>query len=108
VHLAIRNGTLSGEEAEAALQDAENELTRATAFLADAEATEEQALNNAMNAEAEAEVAEGMAYAAERQFEDQQQDLPPDILTSEDAPEEEDNESATTQKLPVVHPPESL
>jgi hypothetical protein len=29
-------------------------------------------------------------------------------LTSEDAPEEEDNESATTQKLPVVHPPESL
>src|SRR5258706_569948 len=105
VRLAIRNGTLSGEEAEVALQEAENELTRATAFLADAEATEEQALNNAMNAEAEAEVAEGMAYAAERQFEDKQQDPPPDILTSEDAPEEEENESAITQKLPVVHPP---
>ena len=106
VRLTIRNGTLSGEEAEIALQDAENELTRATAFLADAEATEEQALDNAMNAEAEAEVAEGMAYAAERQFEDQQDPLP-DLSASEDAPAEEDNESATTQKLPVIHPPES-
>ncbi|HEX6479486.1 MAG TPA: hypothetical protein VF043_11635 [Ktedonobacteraceae bacterium] len=112
VRLAIRNGVLSDEEAENALQNAENELTRATAFLADAEATEEQALNNAMNAEAEAEVAEGMAYAAEHELEDQQHNLPPDISTSEDAPEEEDaeedNESASTQKLPVVHPPESL
>ena len=108
VRLAIRNGTLSGEEAESALQEAENELTRATAFLADAEATEELAVDNAMNAEAEAEVAEGMASAAEHQFEDQQQDLPPNILTSEYAPAEEDNETAITQKLPVVHPPESL
>jgi chromosome segregation ATPase len=108
VRLAIRNGTLSGEEAEVALQDAEDELTRASAFLADAEATEEQALNNAMNAEAEAEVAEGMAYAAEQELEDREQEPLPDVSTAEDAPAEEDNESASTQKLPVVHPPESL
>jgi len=37
---------------------------RGHARLADAEAAEEQALNAAMNAEAEAEVAEGMAFAA--------------------------------------------
>lgn len=108
VRLAIRDGSLSGEEAEAALQDAENELTRTTAFLADAEATEEQALNNAMNAEAEAEVAEGMADSAERQLEDEQQESLSGTSIPEDAPDEEDNQSATTQKLPVVHPPESL
>jgi hypothetical protein len=107
VRLAIRNGTLSGEEAEVALQNAEDELTRASAFLADAEATEEQALNNAMNAEAEAEVAEGMAYAAEQELEDRQQEPSPDILLSEDAPADgDDDESGSTQKLPIVHPPE--
>jgi hypothetical protein len=64
IRVAIRNGLLSGEEAEHALQAAEREVTRAQASLADAEAAEEHALNEAMNAEAEAEVAEGMAYAA--------------------------------------------
>jgi len=57
IRVAIRNGLLSGEEAE-------REVTRAQASLAYAEAAEEHALNEAMNAEAEAEVAEGMAYAA--------------------------------------------
>jgi hypothetical protein len=64
IRVAIRNDLLTGEEAEHALQEAEREVTRAQAFLADAEAAEEQALTAAMNAEAEAEVAEGMAYAA--------------------------------------------
>lgn len=64
IRVTIRNGALSGEEAEAALRHAEDEVTQAQAFLADAEAAEEQAVNVAMNAEAEAEVAEGMAYAA--------------------------------------------
>src|SRR6266566_9903062 len=64
IRVAIRNDLLNGEEAEHALQEAEREVTHAQAYLADAEATEEQALTVAMNAEAEAEVAEGMAYAA--------------------------------------------
>jgi hypothetical protein len=64
IRVAIRNGLLSGEEAEHALQEAEREVTRAQASLADAEAAEEHALNEAVNAEAEAEVAEGMAYAS--------------------------------------------
>jgi hypothetical protein len=63
IRVAIRNGLLRGEEAEHALQEAEREVTHAQAYLADAEAAEEQALTAAMNAEAEAEVAEGMAYA---------------------------------------------
>ena len=110
VRLAIRSGSLSGAEAELALQNAENELTRASAFLADAEATEEQALNNAMNAEAEAEVAEGMAYAAsERELEDVQEAPLPDLSTTENGPaEEDDDELDATQKIRVVHPPESL
>ncbi len=64
IRVAIRNGLLTSDEAEHALQEAEREVTHAQAYLADAEAAEEQALTAAMNAEAEAEVAEGMAYAA--------------------------------------------
>jgi hypothetical protein len=64
IRVAIRNDLLTGEEAKHALQEAELEVTKAQAALADAEAAEEQALTAAMNAEAEAEVAEGMAYAA--------------------------------------------
>ncbi len=64
IRVAIRNGLLTGDEAEHALQEAEREVTHAQAYLADAEAAEEQALTTAMNAEAEAEVAEGMAYAS--------------------------------------------
>ena len=64
VRTAIASGALSGDDARRCLDGAEREATRAHALLADAEATEEQALNAAMNAEAEAEVAEGMAFAA--------------------------------------------
>ncbi len=64
IRVAIRNDLLTGDEAKHALQEAEREVTKAQASLADAEAAEEQALTAAMNAEAEAEVAEGMAYAA--------------------------------------------
>ncbi len=108
VRLAIRSGALSGTEADLALQNAENELTRASAFLADAEADEEQAVNNAMNAEAEAEVAEGMSYAAsEREFDDlQKASSAIDMVGSE--PEEDDELEDNTSKLPVVRPPESM
>ena len=64
IRIAIRNDLLTGDEAKHALQEAEREVTKAQASLADAEVAEEQALAAAMNAEAEAEVAEGMAYAA--------------------------------------------
>jgi hypothetical protein len=64
IRVAIRNDLLKGDEAKHALQEAEREVTKAQASLADAEVAEEQALAAAMNAEAEAEVAEGMAYAA--------------------------------------------
>jgi hypothetical protein len=64
VRVAIRNDLLTGDEAKHALQEAEREVTKTQASLADAEAAEEQALTAAMNAEAEAEVAEGMASAA--------------------------------------------
>lgn len=63
IRVAIRNDLLTSEEAEHALQEAEREVTKTQAALADAEAAEEQALAIATNAEAEAEVAEGMAYA---------------------------------------------
>ena len=64
VRAAISSGVLSDEEAQEALWRAEHAVTRAQAFLADAEANEEQAIRAAMNAEAEAEVAEGMAFAS--------------------------------------------
>jgi hypothetical protein len=63
IRAAIRAGTLSGSEAQAALQLAERSVTEVQAALADAEAAEEHAVSAAINAEAEAEVAEGMALA---------------------------------------------
>lgn len=63
VRSAISSGALSGEEAQEVLWRAEHAVTRAQAFLADAEANEEQAVKAAMNAEADAVVAEGMAFA---------------------------------------------
>jgi hypothetical protein len=63
IRAAMRTGTLSNSEAQAALQLAERAVTEAQAALADAEAAEEQAVSAAINAEAEAEVAEGMALA---------------------------------------------
>ncbi len=64
VQQAIYAGLLVGEAAAEALKAAERDATHAHAVLADAEAAEERARNTAMNAEAEAEVAEGMAFAA--------------------------------------------
>jgi hypothetical protein len=65
VRNAVRDGFMQGEEAERALNAAENEATYTHALLADAEAVEERARNEAMNAEAEAEVAEGMSLSAD-------------------------------------------
>jgi hypothetical protein len=58
---------------------------RAHAFLADAEAAEEQALNTARNAEAEAEVTEGMAFAASQRAESAGKDASSATLQIEDA-----------------------
>jgi hypothetical protein len=85
IRVAIHNGLLTGEEAEQTWQEAEREVTKAQASLADAEAAEEQALTAAMNAEAEAEVAEGMAFATV--------DRADPLL--EEAQEQGDNEEAT-------------
>ena len=104
VRAAIQNGSLTEEEAEAALYEAEREATRAHAELADAEAAEERAFSAAINAEAEAGVAEGMAFAAsdrsnhndiagENRFDVGSND----DFSLEDALDEED-----TEELPIV------
>src|SRR5258708_17166642 len=54
VRVAIRAGLLTGEGGETAVQNADREGTRAQALLADAEAAEEQALDTAIHAEADA------------------------------------------------------
>jgi hypothetical protein len=111
IRVAIHNGLLTGEEAEQTLQEAEREVTKAQASLADAEAAEEQALTAAMNAEAEAEVAEGMAYAAvdrsgpmleEAQEQDNLEEAPLEISQSYSAQDAADNESDITLKVPHV------
>ena len=71
VHVAIQRGVLVGDAAEATLYEAEHDATHARTLLADAEATEERARRAAMNAEAEAEVAEGMARATQGRFADE-------------------------------------
>ena len=68
VHVAIQRGVLVGDAAEATLYEAEHDASHAHTLLADAEATEERARRTAMNAEAEAEVAEGMARATQGRF----------------------------------------
>lgn len=111
IRVAIRNGLLTGEEAERALQEAEREVTHAQAYLADAEAAEEQALTAAMNAEAEAEVAEGMAYAAvnrtgplleEEQELGDREEATWEVFQSYSSQEVVDGESDTTLKIPRV------
>jgi len=92
---AIRSGALTGEEAETNLEKAELEATRAHALLADAEAFEEHALSAAMNAEAEAEVAEGMAFASTERAKAMFADA--DIQVG-------DEESEVTLKTPVIRP----
>lgn len=109
IRVAIRNGLLTGEEAEHALQEAEREVTHAQAYLADAEAAEEQALAAAMNAEAEAEVAEGMAYASanrstvplieEEQEQGDREEATWEIFQSESS-EDTVDESDITLKIP--------
>jgi hypothetical protein len=96
VRLDIRYGVLSGEDADIALRQAEREVTRTQAALADAEAAEEQALQAAINAEAAAEVAEGMASATSDHLE---------LLeyTGESGDVVEDSE--ITMSMPVTHPP---
>jgi hypothetical protein len=110
IRVAIRNSLLTGEEAEHALQEAEREVTHAQAYLADAEAAEEQALTAAMNAEAEAEVAEGMAYAAvnrtgplleEEQEQGDREEATWEIFQSYSSQESVD-ESDITLKIPRV------
>ena len=114
VRTAISNGILTGEEAQEALWRAEHAVTRAQAFLADAEANEEQAVKAAMNAEADAEVAEGMAFAStdhltvlaiadEQQNSDETQ--PASIPTQEHTPENDDEADVTT-KISVMRPQE--
>ncbi len=111
IRVAIRSGLLTGEEAERALQGAEREVTHAQAYLADAEAAEEQALTAAMNAEAEAEVAEGMAYAAvnstgplpeEEQAQGDREEATWEVFQSYSLQEVVEAESDITLKIPRV------
>jgi hypothetical protein len=104
VRLAIRNGTLTGEEARHRLYQAEQQYTRAFAQLADAEAAEEEARNDAMNAEAEAEVAEGMAIASlERAEMVQEESGSPPAMDKDAQPVDEED---TQPQIPVVRPQE--
>lgn len=113
VRTAISNGVLSGEEAQEALWRAEHAVTRAQAFLADAEANEEQAVKAAMNAEADAEVAEGMAFASADHvallaIADEQpgsEETQSSMLNQEHTPENDD-ESDITTKISVTQPRE--
>ena len=118
VRVAISNSLLTGEEAKNALQNAEREVTRAQASLADAEAAQEQALTVAMNAEAEAEVVEGMAFAAanhtttlpeeEEQFARDRAGAEQQAAQTSFSQEAVDNEeSDVTLKIPRVGPQET-
>lgn len=103
VRASISSGVLSGEEAQETLWRAENAVTRAQAFLADAEANEEQAVRAAMNAEADAVVAEGMAFASVDHVA---------LLTAADEPQDNGETPATngdtdiTTKISVIRPQE--
>src|SRR6266566_28040 len=107
VRVAIRDGLLTGEEAETALQNAEREVTRAQALLADAEAAEEQALDTAMNAEADAEVAEGMAYAVVDRAAPPSGEEQAGHEETGQAQEVVEGESDVTIKIPLVRPQEN-
>jgi len=103
---AVNRGALSGPETESYLRAAELESTRAHALLADAEAAEEQALNTAMNAEAEAEVAEGMAFAAtDRAVELLDEDEP--ATSSAIYSQVDDDEDAITLEMPSIQKDEA-
>jgi hypothetical protein len=120
VRMAVRNGILVGDEAAAALNVAEHDATHAHAVLADAEAAEDRARTTAMNAEAEAEVAEGMAFASgERNERDEKlrdeygtaHPLPVEASASAETDavnlelgEDDEDHREDTQKLPRVRP----
>jgi len=99
---AVIGGTLNRVEAERNLRTAQREATRAHALLADAEAAEEQALNAAMDAEAEAEVAEGMAFATHERVEALFDEHLPTVSTMHDG-QVEDDETAITLEMPSVN-----
>ena len=107
VRVAIRDGLLTGEEAETALQNAEREVTRAQALLADAEAAEEQALDTAISAEADAEVAEGMAYAVVDRAAPPSGEEQAGHEETGQAQEVVEGESDVTIKIPLVRPQEN-
>jgi hypothetical protein len=115
---AVRDGFIQGDEAERVLRAAENEMTYAHALLADAEAAEERARNEAVNAEAEAEVAEGMARSANEHARDTITRLDDEgaghtngITAASDEQDEatkqleedEDGDVSDTDELPAIH-----
>jgi hypothetical protein len=112
IRAAIRNGSLTGEAAEVALQAAENKSTHAHAELADAEDAEESAIDAARNAEADAEVAEGMSLSAADRYVDDievqevqaiaEQDERQRALTGQQSMEDENEEE--TQEHPAIRP----
>ena len=88
-------------------KEAERNAMRAHAFLADAEAAEEQALNAARNAEAEAEVTEGMAFAASNRVDATGKNSSPATLQIEDADViigDDDEFEESTRKRPIISP----
>jgi hypothetical protein len=109
VRATIRNGSLTGEKADAALQAAERKSTHAHAELDDAEEAEERAISAARNAEAEAEVAEEMAFSA---YDRAQDDV--DVRAVQAIAEQEQQREGfahlnaeadeRTEKRPVVRP----
>jgi hypothetical protein len=108
IRAAIRNGSLTGEVTEAALQAAENKSTHAHAELADAEDAEESAIDAARNAEADAEVAEGMSVSAADRYVDDieaqevqaiaEQDERQRALTSRQSVEDDENEEESLER----------
>ncbi len=63
IRLAIEQGRITGEEATQDVKNAERRAVEARRRVLEAEAMEEYAVRAAMDAEAEAEVTEGMAFA---------------------------------------------
>jgi len=114
VRAAVSSGDLNGEEAQEALWRAEHAVTRAQAFLADAEANEEQAVRAAMNAEADAVVAEGMAFATVDHITlladaDEPQDkgeTPASPAPSQEQTPATNGDADITTKISVMHPRE--
>lgn len=106
IRAAIRNGSLTGEAAEAALQAAENKSTYAHAELADAEDAEESAIDAARNAEADAEVAEGMSVSSADRYIDDIEGQEVQAIAEQDERQRAlaTDEDEETQERPAIHP----